>query len=127
MEPVLLGVLVLLSLVGDGPSSVVVMSERRGLDGSDDLPLRRAVLEARRYLYELSAELPSLGELTATSNRSIDGSALLGTEHRVLVANADRLAHIHPQLVDDGSPPPREPGSHFVQLVISVGWSGMRQ
>ena len=77
---------------------------------SDDVRLRRATLEARRYLYELSGELPKLGTELLKGD---DG----GSAPRVLVANADRLAHIHPQLVDDGSPPPREPGSHFVQLV----------
>ena len=80
---------------------------------SDDVRLRRATLEARRYLYELSGELPKLGTELLKGD---DG----GSAPRVLVANADRLAHIHPSLAADASgftPPPTDPGSHFVQLV----------
>ena len=88
-------------------AAVTVISEAP----SDDVRLRRATLEARRYLYELSGELPALSGPTELWTPS--------STPRVLIANADRLAHIRPSLADAAGspPPPTEAGSHFVQLV----------
>ena len=85
---------------------------------AQDVRLWRAVLEARRFLYELSGEMPVLHPLE-------DGSADLLAMRGVLVSVADRLNALHPALSAAGVPTPAAPGSHFVQrlaqLVVVAG------
>eukprot|EP01046_Picozoa_sp_COSAG06_P056330 COSAG06_NODE_10623_length_1646_cov_3.148028_1_plen_209_part_01 len=109
--PLLVCLAAALRLPLGAPASAVLSTA----SARSDVRLRRASLEARRYLYELSGELPaarSVGELGG------DPLAQVAATPRVLVANVGQLAAIHPALVDPLRPPPAAaPGSHFVQLV----------
>ena len=107
-----------------------IFYERR--QAEQHVQLRRAVLEARRFLYELSAELPVLRPLDDGSNRSADwlldsGGSKGGSRggsggHRgVLVSVADRLEALHPALSAAGVPTPAISGSHFVQHFTPQG------
>jgi hypothetical protein len=110
--PLLVCLAAALCLPLGAPASAVLSTA----SARSDVRLRRASLEARRYLYELSGELPAarpVGELGG------DPLAQVAATPRVLVANVGQLAAIHPALVDPLRPPPRShlAGSHFVQLV----------
>lgn len=92
-------------------SGPVTIFYERG-QAAQDVRLRRAVLEARRFLYELSGELPALHPLD-DCNRSANWPS--GGGGGVLVSVADRLDALHPALSAAGVPTPAIPGSHFVQ------------
>jgi hypothetical protein len=92
----------------------VVLFEQQAMQS--DSRLRRAVLEARRYMYELSGELPELVPVGAEEGGLRPFlSAQLASRHGVLVAPEARLAALHPGLAAAGVPTPATVGSHFVQ------------
>eukprot|EP01052_Picozoa_sp_SAG31_P031065 SAG31_NODE_3252_length_4490_cov_1.814165_4_plen_261_part_00 len=91
------------------PSPVAILFELH----TDEPALRRAVHEARRFLYELSGELAELVPISA--HRGGLAAALARRQHGVLVAPEGRLASLHPALT--GPPLPAAAGAHFTQLL----------
>ena len=78
---------------------------------ASDVRLRRAVLEVRRYLYELSGEIALLDDVGGGAPLLADATP------RVLVSNVDELGAVHPSLMEPPDQIPQTAGSHFVQLV----------